>query len=128
MYLKVVKLCKVPRRLREEVVSGQHSHPCAIQGVDCGLACKCTPAGSELAQHQDIRMQSWQGCRIGHAVIAGGYARCKAAHMSLDSPLRILQLSTTSSCTKLAVWIISVISASRRCCGVMSLRNRSKSG
>ena len=41
---------------------------------------------------------------------------------TVASPLRTLQLSTTSSCTKLAVWIISVISASRRCWEVMSLQ------
>ena len=36
-------------------------------------------------------------------------------------------LSTTSSCTRLAVWIISVISASRLCLGWMSLQHRSVS-
>jgi len=38
-----------------------------------------------------------------------------------DIPRRVLQSSTTSSCTRLAVWIISVISANRRCLSVMSL-------
>ena len=38
-------------------------------------------------------------------------------------PLLVGLSSTTSSCIKLAVWIISVISASLLCFSVMSLRN-----
>ena len=38
------------------------------------------------------------------------------------SPLRVSQSSRTSSCTREAVWIISVISARRRCLSLMSLQ------
>ncbi len=37
-------------------------------------------------------------------------------------PRRTLLSSRTSSCTRLAVWIISTISAKRLCCSVMSLQ------
>ena len=41
--------------------------------------------------------------------------------INVGLPLRIPLSSNTSSCIKLAVWIISMISAKRRCCGVRSL-------
>lgn len=44
-------------------------------------------------------------------------------HTALNAPLRTGLSSTTSSCIRLAVWIISVISANRLCFSVMSLQN-----
>ena len=48
---------------------------------------------------------------------------CAILIRSGAQPLRVWQSSTTSSCTRLAVWIISVISASLRCLSVMSLQH-----
>ena len=61
----------------------------------------------------------------GPSCMLGGFwaqLACVSAEL-LSLPLLIEQSSRTSSCTRLAVWIISVISASRRCLSVMSLQH-----
>ena len=50
------------------------------------------------------------------------WEQCQSAGQAQHPPRRTLLSSRTSSCTRLAVWIISTISAKRLCCSVMSLQ------
>ena len=120
-HLQVVQVCKEPGRLREQEVAGQHRYLGAKPAVHRHLACARHAAmlGQTILHFPAV---------LRVAACTGGLRAAKPC-LQADTcpgqvqapPLRMGLSSTTSSCIKLAVCIISVISASRLCFSVMSL-------